>query len=222
MIQRVYEQCLKCSLLNDVVVATDDQRIFDHVLSFGQVVMTRADHPSGTDRCLEAFDIINKDNKYADTDCLINIQGDEPFISPMQIELPVKKLMDKEKNIVTLIKSINHAETYTNPHAVKVVFTNDHKALYFSRAPIPFFRHLDNEKTNRDFYGYKHIGLYGFRIETLRQITKIDESVLEQAESLEQLRWLQHGFDIFLVETQLESIAVDTPADLDKLLHMSG
>ncbi len=219
MIQRVYEQSIQCKMLDEVIVATDDQRIFDHVSGFAQVVMTRPDHPSGTDRCLEALDIINKNDKYVDTDCLINIQGDEPFISPLQIELLAKGLQDDGKNIITLVKVINNAATFTNPNVVKVVFTNKHKALYFSRAAIPFFRHDKNETKNSAFFGYKHIGLYGFRIQALRQITKTDEGVLEQAESLEQLRWLQNGFDVFLVETRLESIAIDTPADLDKLLQ---
>lgn len=222
MIQRVYEQCLKCSLLNDLVVATDDQRIFDHVSGFGQVLMTGSNHQSGTDRCLEALDMINIDKQYADSDCLINIQGDEPFISPEQIELLVNRLSQSGKNILTLIKKIREEKSYFDPNQVKVVFTNNHKALYFSRAPIPFYKHHQKETKNRQLFGYKHIGLYGFRIKTLRQITKIDEGTLEQAESLEQLRWLQHGFEIFLVETQHESIAVDTPADLDKLLRMTG
>lgn len=219
MIQRVYEQSIKCQLLDDVVVATDDKRIFDHVSGFAQVVMTHPGHPSGTDRCLEALDIINTNNIYADSDCLVNIQGDEPFISPLQIELLAKGLLDKKKNIITLVKSINDAETFNNHNVVKVVFTKHYKALYFSRASIPFHKNLNTKSEHTQVFGYKHIGLYGFRIQTLRQITKTGESVLEKAESLEQLRWLQNGFDIFLVETRLESMAVDTPGDLDKLLH---
>jgi len=217
MIQRVCEQSQKCKLLDDVVVATDDLRIFDHASGFAQVVMTRPDHPSGTDRCLEALDIINKDHSYVDTDCLINIQGDEPFISPEQIELLITGLRDTGKNILTLIKKISCEQEYFNPNIVKTVFTNNQKALYFSRAPIPFFKHLNQESKNKKLFGYKHIGLYGFRIDTLRQITTIGKGKLEQAESLEQLRWLQNGFDIYLVETQLESMAVDTPDDLDNL-----
>ncbi len=223
MIERVYVQSLKCKLLDDVIVATDDQRIFDHASGFAKVVMTRPDHHSGTDRCLEALNIINKDNKYSDTDCLINIQGDEPFIAPSQIELLVNGLKDVGKNIITLMKAISSEEEHSNPNVVKVVCTNERKALYFSRAPIPFFQHLNKEtKKSRESFGFKHIGLYGFRIMTLRQITKMAKGVLEQAESLEQLRWLQHGLDVFLLETQLESMAVDTPADLDKLSGMPG
>ncbi len=222
MIQRVYEQSLQCRLLDEVIVATDDQRIFDHVSGFAKAVMTSPEHPSGTDRCLEAFEIINEDKRYVDTDCLINIQGDEPFISPVQIELLVNGLRDTGKSILTLIKKITCEKEHSSPNVVKVVFTIEHKALYFSRAPIPFYKHHNKETKYKKLLGYKHIGLYGFRIETLRQITSIGKGMLEKTESLEQLRWLQNGFDIFLVETQLESMAIDTPDDLDKLLQIPG
>lgn len=216
MIERVHEQSLKCQLLDEVIVATDDQRIFNHASEFAKVVMTSPNHPSGTDRCLEAFEIINKDKQYVDSDCLINIQGDEPFISPMQIELLVNGLRNREKNIVTLIKTIISEQDYANPNIVKVVFTTNYKALYFSRASIPFYK--QHKKPNSDYnLGFKHIGLYGFRICTLRQIASLGLSPLENAESLEQLRWLEHGFDIYLEITKHESIAVDAPEDLKKL-----
>lgn len=217
MIQRVYEQSCKCKQLDDVVIATDDQRILDHAAGFGKAVMTRTDHPSGTDRCLEALDIINNDNRYSDTDCLINIQGDEPYIAPAQIELLINGLSDAGKDIITLMKAISSEEELLNPNVVKVVCTNKHKALYFSRAPIPFCKpHHPNITKKKQDFGYKHIGLYGFRLGVLRQIAALDTSLLEQTESLEQLRWLEHGFDIYLETTKLESIAIDTPDDLQK------
>lgn len=217
MIQRVYEQSCKCKQLDDVVIATDDQRILDHAAGFGKVVMTRTDHPSGTDRCLEALDIINNDNRYSDTDCLINIQGDEPYIAPAQIELLINGLSDAGKDIITLMKAISSEEELLNPNVVKVVCTNKHKALYFSRAPIPFCKPSHpNIIKKKQVLGYKHIGLYGFRLGVLRQIAALDTSLLEQTESLEQLRWLEHGFDIYLETTKLESIAIDTPDDLQK------
>lgn len=217
MIQRVAEQCQKCKMLDEVVVATDDQRIFDHVSIFGKAVMTRSDHPSGTDRCLEALDIINKNKKYQDSDCLINIQGDEPFISPTQIETIANELKDTGKNIISLVKKLDNEAAHANPNIVKVVFTNSFKALYFSRAPIPYFKQLSRKEKCQQNFGYKHIGLYGFRIGTLRQVTKANKTALEEIEALEQLRWLQHGFDVFLAETHLESMAVDTPGDLENL-----
>ncbi len=219
MIQRVCEQSLKCYLLDEVIIATDDQRIFDHASGFARVVMTRPDHHSGTDRCLEALDIINNDNKYNDADCLINIQGDEPFIAPSQIELLVNGLKDVGKNIITLMKAISSEEEHSNPNVVKVVCTNKRKALYFSRAPIPFHRLPKRKSKSGKGFGFKHIGLYGFRMGALRQIASLNTSLLEETESLEQLRWLEHGFDIYLETTPHESIAIDTPEDLKKIKH---
>ncbi len=219
MIQRVYEQAKKCGLLNDVVVATDDKRIFDHVNQFGKAVMTSDKHQSGTDRCLEAFNILNVNNRYDKSDGLINIQGDEPFISPQQIERVAEALKKEGRFIVTLKKKIESEDAHHNPNIVKVVSTNQNKALYFSRLPIPFLRKGHDATVRVTERGYKHIGLYGFRVETLRQIVVLPRGKLELCESLEQLRWLENGFDIYLEETDFESQAVDTPEDLKKILQ---
>lgn len=217
MIQRVYEQALKCEMLKEVVVATDDERIFDHVRSFGRAVMTSTSHRSGTDRCLEAFNNINKQNEYKDEDGLINIQGDEPFVDPGQLAMLAAMLQDPAKKIVTLVKKISSADTFNNPNVVKAVKASSGKALYFSRAPIPFLRKNTIKEQYTPDQAYKHIGLYGFRISTLKQIAAMDAGVLEQTESLEQLRWLENGIDIYLSETFSESIAIDTPEDLKNI-----
>ncbi|MDR4987793.1 MAG: 3-deoxy-manno-octulosonate cytidylyltransferase [Bacteroidales bacterium] len=218
MIQRVYEQALKCSLLDELAVATDDRRIFDHVSSFGKVFMTKAEHQSGTDRCLEAYDILNSEGMYSDTDALLNIQGDEPFISPDQIALVVHGLTDKNRGIVTLKKSVREAHVFHDPNVVKVVCAANRKALYFSRAPIPLSRDESRVAQQHDsILGYKHIGLYGFRISTLRAVSALPKGKLEATESLEQLRWLEHGYDVYVEETGIDSYAVDTPEDISKL-----
>lgn len=217
MIRRVYEQACKCLLLNDVVVATDDQRIFDHVSEFGKVVMT-GEHASGTDRCLEAFEIINDNDAYNDSDGIINIQGDEPFIHPDQISLLIGKLQQTGKNIVTLAKRITLAHEIHDPNVVKVVFSRSGKALYFSRLPIPYRR--DNmqihDEPPRNLH-FKHLGLYGYKAATLKRIAKMPPDSLEIAEKLEQLRWMQQDIDIFVEVTEKESIAIDTPEDLKRL-----
>jgi 3-deoxy-manno-octulosonate cytidylyltransferase (CMP-KDO synthetase) len=217
MIQRVYEQAQKCDLLTEVVVATDDERIFKHAETFGKVVMTSPAHHSGTDRCLEAFTIINEKNKYDNEDGLINIQGDEPFIAPGQIEKLINLLQDPGKDIVSLAKKISSQEAYKNPNVVKVVMSNKGKALYFSRSPIPHFRNDTNRDDSLHASGYQHIGLYGFRIGILKQIASLPAGTLEMAESLEQLRWMENAFDIYLAETLSETIAIDTPEDLKKI-----
>lgn len=217
MIQRVYDQAIKCDLLNEVVVATDDVRIYKHVTSFGKAVMTCTSHRSGTDRCLEAFNIINKHNKYHNDDGLINIQGDEPLVDPRQIEMLARMLHDPGKSIVSLIKKISSEDTFRNPNVVKAVKSTDGKALYFSRAPIPYCRKDTTLENPLVSHGHQHIGLYGFRISTLKQITSLPTGVLENSETLEQLRWLEHGFKIHLAETLSENIAVDTPEDLKKI-----
>ncbi len=217
MIQRVYEQALKCDLLKEVVVATDDERIYDHVQSFGRVVMTSTSHRSGTDRCLEAFNIVNKHNNYSDEDGLINIQGDEPFVDPGQIAILAGMLEDPAKTIVSLVKKISSTKDFYNPNLVKVVRSADGKALYFSRAAIPHLRNDTMPAEQLPDHAYKHIGLYGFRISTLKKIAAMEAGMLENAESLEQLRWIENGIDIYLSETFSESIAIDTPEDLKKL-----
>lgn len=212
MIQRVYEQAKRASL-DHVVVATDDHRIYDHVKSFGgEACMTSTDHASGTDRCYEA--LTQQPTSY---DYVINIQGDEPFISPQQISLLVS-LLDGNTELGTLMKRITDDEQIFNPNVVKVVATRDGEALYFSRSPIPHVRNAaESDWAGRHVY-YKHLGLYGYRSDVLARITKLEVSSLEKAESLEQLRWLENGFRIRIVETEMETIGIDTPDDLHKAI----
>lgn len=218
MIQRVYEQANKASMMDDVLVATDDERIFQHVRAFGgKVVMTSSAHPSGTDRCAEVAGFPGMEH----FDFIVNVQGDEPFIQPAQIDLLVGFLQKTEfASIVTLAKEINRAEDLTNPNVVKVVFDRFFKALYFSRSAIPFMRNqpLGNWVRHRIFY--KHIGMYAFRRDTLLEVTKLAPSRLETAESLEQLRWLENGFPIGVCLTELDTTGIDTPQDLENCLKV--
>jgi 3-deoxy-manno-octulosonate cytidylyltransferase (CMP-KDO synthetase) len=204
MIQRVYEQCKKCGSLAGVAVATDDQRIFDHVTRFGgKVIMTSAAHQSGTDRCAEAA------AAFPDADAVINIQGDEPFVDPDQISL-VASIFDREDaQIGSLYRRISDTAEIANPNVVKVTMNLRGDALYFSRSAIPFQR----EPGSTPSY-YRHIGIYGYRLPVLEAITRLPQSMLERAESLEQLRWLENGHRISLRETTHDSLAVDTPEDL--------
>lgn len=214
MIRRVYEQVIKAGL-DKVVVATDDFRILDHVQDFGgEVVLTSPDHQSGTDRCYEAYTL-----QKARFDVVINIQGDEPFIQPRQIETLTSCFAKPETQIATLIKKISVPEELFNPNMPKVVTSLDNQAIYFSRHPIPFCRQADSiEWVHRHSY-FKHIGIYGFRAEVLAQITRLAPSSLEKAESLEQLRWLEHGYRITTAQTDLETFGIDTPEDLEKAIH---
>lgn len=207
MIQRVYEQAVKSGVAEKVLVATDDKRIFSHVKDFlGQVVMTSAEHKSGTDRCFEALEKTGEEY-----DVVINLQGDEPFVQPEQLHKLAECFSDSNCKIATLIKKIENEEDIENQNVVKVVKDINNYALYFSRSIIPFNR--ENEKMSRYF---KHLGLYAYRAETLKDITSLQASSLELAESLEQLRWLESGYKIKVAETELESIAIDTPLDLKR------
>lgn len=212
MIRRVYEQARKAKQLDEVVVATDDKRIYQHVQEFGgQVVMTRPDHRSGTDRCAEVAAATN--SQY-----IINIQGDEPFIDPQQIDQVVAPLLSEEGNsISTLAKKIETDEQITNPNVVKVVFDRHQRALYFSRSAIPFLRDLPSKKWLERGIHYKHIGIYGFRRDVLTEISELAAGRLEQSESLEQLRWLEAGYPIHVSLTDLETIGIDRPEDLQKI-----
>jgi 3-deoxy-manno-octulosonate cytidylyltransferase (CMP-KDO synthetase) len=216
MVQRVYEQACQTAL-EKVVVATDDQRICDHVASFGgQVVMTSDRHPSGTDRCAEVATL----PQYADCQIIVNVQGDEPFIGPAQINLALEVLLSDEKcPIATLAKQISPDSKLDllDPNMVKVVFDKDKHALYFSRWPLPFHRNIQREDWLANGIFYKHIGLYAFRKDVLLQIAKLPPSHLELAESLEQLRWLENGYPIGVALTEYESISIDSPADLEKV-----
>ncbi|MCG3167588.1 MAG: 8-amino-3,8-dideoxy-manno-octulosonate cytidylyltransferase [Bacteroidia bacterium] len=215
MIQRVYEQAVKSGVAKKVIVATDDEKIFAHVKGFlGEVVMTSAAHKSGTDRCFDALVKIAEN-----IDVVINLQGDEPFVQPEQLRKLISCFSDPDCKIATLVKKIENNEELENLNVVKVVKDANNYALYFSRSPIPFNR----EKENTPTY-FKHLGLYAYRAETLKDITSLQISSLEIAESLEQLRWLENGYKIKVAETELESIAIDSPADLEraKALYFSG
>ncbi len=213
MIQRVYEQCCKSSSLQKVIVATDDPRILDHVKNFGgDAIMTSDTHVSGTDRCSEVASL------FPDFDVFINIQGDEPLIDPLQIDLLCNCFKDEKAELATLIKKITTADELFNPNTPKVVFNKNMEAIYFSRNTIPFVRNSVQEEWLKDHTYYKHIGIYGYRSSILSEITKLEISLLEKAEALEQLRWVENGFKIKVAITDKESQAIDTPEDLQKLL----
>lgn len=214
MIQRVYEQAQKAKSLSKIVVATDDSRIFDHVIGFGgEAYMTAENHPSGTDRCFEALQKVGGSSKY---DYIINIQGDEPFIDPETIE-QMAKLLDFKTEIATAVKKINDYETLFDPNVVKAVLTMRKQCLYFSRQTVPYVRGHEPETWLEHADFYKHIGLYAYRNDVLEQISHLPPSPLENTEKLEQLRWLGYGYKIYATVTNYESIGVDTPEDLEKL-----
>lgn len=220
MIQRVYEQSRKA--LDFVVVATDDERIVTEMNKFGgQVVMTSAEHQSGTDRCFEALNIIETSRKIK-FDIVVNIQGDEPFVQPEQISDVVSCFDDPLAEISTLIKRITTSEALFNPNNPKVVKNNNNEAIYFSRSTIPYVVNVkDNEWLNK-FTFYEHLGLYGYKTDVLRKITKLAPSALEKSESLEQNRWIENGFRIKVAETEYENISIDTQEDLDKIIKEGG
>lgn len=216
MIRRVYEQAKKAASLASVVVATDDKRIFDHVMGFGgEAVLTSSAHNTGTSRCAEVA--LNSGTK--PTDAVINIQGDEPFIDPGQIDKLSSLFDDEEVQIATLIKEIKTGEELFNPNIVKVVTSAKNKALYFSREAIPFVRGADKHQWTDKTTFYKHIGIYGYRTSVLQQIADLPAGRLETAESLEQLRWLEYGYSIHTAVTDIENLAVDTPEDLNKIIN---
>ncbi|MBR3729943.1 MAG: 3-deoxy-manno-octulosonate cytidylyltransferase [Bacteroidales bacterium] len=211
MIQRVYEQALK-SKLDAVVIATDDVRIADAVMDFGgQYVMTSPNHRSGTDRCCEALDLLK--TKY---DAVVNIQGDEPFIDPKQIDLLVDLIVRDDTPLASLAKRIDDADELFSPNAVKVVVNQEGNAMYFSRNPIPFMRNIDRDEWLAKGRFYKHIGIYAYKADVLRQVARMEPSALEQAESLEQLRWLENGLAIRMALSDAENISIDTPDDLHR------
>ncbi|MDD2799491.1 MAG: 3-deoxy-manno-octulosonate cytidylyltransferase [Bacteroidales bacterium] len=213
MIQRVYEQVQNC--IDEVCVATDDIRIYDAVIGFGgNVIMTSDLHKSGTDRCREALE-----KTASAVDVVINIQGDEPFIQPEQIELLKSCFDDLSTEIATLVKPFNKTDRFeilANPNTPKVVLNNWSEAIYFSRSIIPYLRGIEIEDWPKQHAFYKHIGLYAYRSDILKQITLLPQSSLEIAESLEQLRWIQNGYKIKVAITHHETIGIDTPEDLAK------
>jgi 3-deoxy-manno-octulosonate cytidylyltransferase (CMP-KDO synthetase) len=208
VIQRVYEQVTK--VLSEAWVATDDERIYNTVLDFGgKAVMTLQDHKSGTDRIEEAVEKIK-----TDADVIVNIQGDEPFIQPSQIETVCKQFDNPSTQIATIGKPFTSMEAVENPNSPKIVTDVNGFALYFSRSVIPYVRGVEEKEWLSHFPFLKHLGIYAYRREVLREITRLPQSPLEKAESLEQLRWLQNGYRIRVGITNVETVGIDTPDDL--------
>jgi 3-deoxy-manno-octulosonate cytidylyltransferase (CMP-KDO synthetase) len=217
MIQRVYEQASKATSLEEVIVGTDDQRIFDVVTAFGgKVMMTGTHHKSGTDRCREVLEQMEIQNVF---DGVVNIQGDEPYIDPLQIDELTALLIQPQVQIATLAKKIDTSQELFDPNVNKVVFDHLGFAIYFSRHPIPFQQKVEAENWIHNIDYFKHIGLYAYRAEILNQITQLPVSHLEKAEALEQLRWIENGYKIKVGITKMESYSVDTPKDLSKFLN---
>ena len=216
MIRRVYEKVSE--VFAEVYVATDDERIERAVQDFGgRVVMTSAEHRSGTDRCREALDRVEALTGGA-FDVVVNVQGDEPFIAREQLEKVAACFTDPSTDIATLVKPFGSGEDIANPNSPKVVLSAEGYALYFSRSVIPYLRGCDRGEWAQRHTYLKHIGLYGYRSGVLRRITRLAPGVLEQCESLEQLRWLENGYRIKVAETASEGIAIDTPDDLQAAL----
>lgn len=208
VIQRVYEQV--STVLDDVYVATDDQRIFQAVEAFGgRAVMTSPNHKSGTDRIQEAITKIG-----GQWDVVVNVQGDEPFIQASQIKTVCECFEDPETQIATLGKPFDNMDAVGNPNSPKIVVDNRHYAMYFSRSIIPFVRGQEKESWLQSYPFLKHLGLYAYRADVLAEITRLPQSSLELAESLEQLRWLQNGYRIKVGLTDVETVGIDTPEDL--------
>lgn len=212
MIQRTYEQVASVQGWDQIIVATDDERIFKVARSFGaDVMMTSNKHLSGTDRCAEVLQ-----NLRGDIDYVVNIQGDEPYIEPQQL-IEITNALPLNAPILTLVKQITTIDNLFNPNCPKVVLNNKNQALYFSRHAIPYMRGLPQEDWLSNHRYFKHIGLYAYRAEILISLSKLPASDLEASEALEQLRWLQNGFLIQTVETQFETIGIDSPEDLEKI-----
>ena len=216
MVQWVYEGC--ADSFDHLTVATDDQRIADAVSNFGgNFLMTSASHRTGTERCLEAVQLLKK--KGISSDIVVNVQGDEPFIRTEQIEELLGCFDHEDAEIGTLYSILEPGEDPHDPNIVKVIADQAGRAIYFSRSPIPYFR--NNAADKKGTY-LKHIGLYGYRADTLEKICALPPSSLETAESLEQLRWLENGYHIFIRHTRYQSRGVDTPEDLERLRSQIG
>lgn len=215
MILHVYEQASKADLLDDLIVATDDSRIEKVVKDFGgKVMMTEPTHSSGTERCAE----IQKTLKHTGNlfDVIINIQGDEPFIDPKQIDLVASCFNEGKVQIATLAKKIENEKELFDPNVVKIIIDINDKAIYFSRQTLPYIRGQKMENWIQSSAHYKHIGIYGYQSAILEEIVPLKKTPLEDAESLEQLRWIENGYSIKVKETSIESYAVDVPEDLLK------
>ena len=213
VIQRVYEQVKDC--FDDLYVATDDSRIADVVTSFGgKVVMTSEDCKNGTERCFDACCNLN-----IDCDVVVNVQGDEPFIQRKQIETLMSCFADERTDIATLVKPFEQTdgwERLSNPNSPKVVLDDDNFAMYFSRSVVPYLRGVEQDEWLDKHVFYKHSGVYAYRLDVLKKITSLQQTPLEKVESLEQLRWLEHGYKIKVGVTNIETIGIDTPEDLER------
>lgn len=213
VIQRVWEQV--SSVVDAAVVATDDERIAQAVESFGgRAIMTSPNHKSGTDRCWEAYQ-----KQGEEFDVVINVQGDEPFIAHSQLRAIMACFEDENTDIATLVKPFAEEDGLSaleNPNSPKVVLDNDSCAVYFSRSVIPYLRGVDREDWLKHHSFYKHIGMYAFRRDVLGEVTALPQSTLEKAESLEQLRWLENGYKIGVGISDVETVGIDTPEDLER------
>ncbi len=212
MVRRVYEQARKCPDFDHVIIATDDDRIFNHVKSWGgEIMMTSGNHRNGTERCLEVAQSIG-----TDVDYIVNIQGDEPFVHPETLS-QLCSLLDGEVTLGSVAKEVADPKELKNPHVVKVTFDTNGFALYFSRSCIPYIENHDLHAINEGPF-FKHIGLYAYRRDVLHDIAQLPQGKLESRESLEQLRWLENGYRIKLAITTHESHSIDTPQDLKQIL----
>lgn len=215
MIQRVYERCLLSKSLSDIIIATDDEIIFEHVKTFtDRVCMTSTNHPSGTDRCAEVVSQLN-----ISTDVVVNIQGDEPLINPNQIDSLVNCFQDKQTQIATLVREIKDNEVLFNSNTPKVILDSNQFAIYFSRETIPHLRNIDKSEWLEKHTFYQHIGIYAYQTSILNSLTQLAPSILEKAESLEQLRWIENGYKIKTATTSEETFAIDTPEDIARVLE---
>jgi len=215
MIQRVYEQSLKSNMINELVVATDDERIFKHVKSFGgNVMMTSSEHTSGTDRCGEVI------QEYTGFDIVINIQGDEPLIRPEQLDELLMSFKNSDIKLATLVKEMTNIDDVLNPNRIKVVLDKENNGIYFSRSPIPYIANTETKEWMSKAKFWKHIGIYAWRSDILEKLIKLPKTDLEKHESLEQLRWIYNGYKIATVQTNIETPNIDVPEDLKKVLSL--
>ncbi len=217
MIQRVYENSAKV-LGEDLIIATDNSLIYEEAKKIGaKAVLTSEDHKTGTDRCAEAVTKYEESSKLS-YDIIINIQGDEPFIQESHLRKIISCFDNPETEIATLIKKIESREEIFNPNKPKVIINKNSFAIYFSRSPIPYLRAYEKEDWHKHGSFYKHIGLYAYKKNILKEITKLPPSALELAESLEQNRWVENGYKIKTEVTDKESVSIDTPEDLQNFL----
>lgn len=215
MLQRVYEQALKANLVSTLIIATDDERIIKHAAEFGATAIhTSPNHVSGTDRCYEAY--LNYGQSF---DYVLNIQGDEPLLNPAQIN-ELCEVANGETEIATQMIKCNSYEILFDTSEVKIVLNKNKEALLFSRNVIPFIKNIPQNEWHLNYDYYRHVGMYMFKTNILKELCSLAPSKLENAESLEQLRWLENGYKIKCIETTYDSHCVDTPEDLEKIKQL--